>query len=78
MHLLLSTDPEGLVGGFLPCKQNFTYPTGYRQSFLPVTFAAKQLQMQMLREGSKAIRAPSWAWEPKTYSIKQYHPSQPK
>lgn len=31
MHLLLSTDPEGLlVGCFLPCKQNFTYPMGSR------------------------------------------------
>lgn len=25
MHLLLSTDPDGLLaGGFLPCEQNFT------------------------------------------------------
>lgn len=27
MHLLLSTDPDGLlVVGFIPCEQNFTYP----------------------------------------------------
>ena len=59
MHLLLSTDPDGLlVGGFLPYEQNFTYPmavaVGSGQSLLAAILAARRHQMQMLREGSKA------------------------